>query len=74
MDKELQPLIDQEYERIADKMRAPATLFGYSIDTGDMKQMVIAAYHAGVAESEGRWKEYRQLDRELDAAVARAWQ
>ncbi len=69
MDKSLQPLIDQEYEKIADKMATPTALFGNSIDIGDLKQMVVAAYYIGTHETELRYENYRALDRQLEKAT-----
>ena len=66
MDKSLQPLIDLEYEKIADKMGGATTLFGNSIDIGDLKQMVVAAYYMGTQETQHRYEDYRALDRQLE--------
>ena len=66
MDTSMQPLIDSVYEEIVEKMHLDrATLFGQSIDAGNMKQMVIAAYYAGEAESRNQYGKYRALDQRL---------
>ena len=62
MDASMQPLIDEQYERIADTLRS-GTLFGQSIDTDNAKQMVVAAYFAGRTESDNHYREYRELDK-----------
>ena len=69
MDAHMQPVIDAHYKLIADKLDG-AQLFGQSIDTSDMKQMVIAAYYSGEVESRKRYDEYRALDQRL-AGVTR---
>ena len=64
MDASLQPLIDEQYKRIADKLSG-GLLCGQSIDPNDTKQMVVAAYYAGEAESRNQYGKYRALDQRL---------
>lgn len=66
MDQSLQPLIDEQYERIVNKMRGPTTLFGNSIDIGDLKQTVVAAYYMAITEGQQRQENYNSLTRKLE--------
>ena len=69
MDQNLQPLIDEQYERIISKMRPPTTLFGNSIDIGDLKQTVVAAYYMAITEEQRRREKYHLLTRQLEEAT-----
>ena len=67
MDPELLVLVDEVYQEILEKMGPEnARLYGQSIDTSDLKQMVVAAYYFAEHETSNRLYKYERLTRDLE--------